>query len=268
LKVDNKSSVIGKKVDLTPSDNVETRLSSVKSNINHSKSRNSKTDSEMRSSNNLTKISAKKKNKKKSKPEIYISTDVEADGPIPGPFSMLSFASAAFTKDKKLVSTFSANLETLPDAKVDPKTKAWWDEQPEAYAACRTDLREPGEAMADYLKWIKTLPGKPVFVGYPATYDFMFVHWYVVNFTGETPFSHAGLDMKTLAMSMMKTPFRETAKRNMPKEWHDKLPHTHVALDDAIEQGALFCNMLAAQEGKTLPKLTTEEISKASSKVA
>jgi len=22
------------------------------------------------------------------------------------------------------------------------------------------------------------------------------------------------------------------------------LPHTHVALDDAIEQGAMFCNML------------------------
>jgi hypothetical protein len=30
----------------------------------------------------------------------------------------------------------------------------------------------------------------------------------------------------------------------MPKHWFDKLPHTHVALDDAIEQGALFCNML------------------------
>ncbi len=30
------------------------------------------------------------------KPEIYISTDVEADGPIPGPHSMLSFASAAY----------------------------------------------------------------------------------------------------------------------------------------------------------------------------
>ncbi|MFP3570803.1 exonuclease, partial [Paraburkholderia sp. SIMBA_030] len=26
--------------------------------------------------------------------EIYVSTDVEADGPIPGPHSMLSFASA------------------------------------------------------------------------------------------------------------------------------------------------------------------------------
>ncbi len=31
-------------------------------------------------------------------------------------------------------------------------------------------------------------------------------------------------------------------------QWAQKirdLPHTHVALDDAIEQGALFCNMLA-----------------------
>ena len=31
--------------------------------------------------------------------EIYVSTDVEADGPIPGPHSMLSFASAAYTED-------------------------------------------------------------------------------------------------------------------------------------------------------------------------
>jgi hypothetical protein len=32
----------------------------------------------------------------------------------------------------------------------------------------------------------------------------------------------------------------------MPKNWFDKLPHTHIALDDAIEQGALFCNMMRA----------------------
>ena len=35
--------------------------------------------------------------------EIYVSTDVESDGPIPGPNSMLSFASAAFTADKQLL---------------------------------------------------------------------------------------------------------------------------------------------------------------------
>ena len=37
--------------------------------------------------------------------EIYVSTDVEADGPIPGPHSMLSFASAAYTENKKLIAT-------------------------------------------------------------------------------------------------------------------------------------------------------------------
>jgi hypothetical protein len=38
--------------------------------------------------------------------------------------------------------------------------------------------------------------------------------------------------------------YRDAIKRNMPKNWFDDLPHTHHALDDAIEQGALFCNML------------------------
>jgi len=29
----------------------------------------------------------------------------------------------------------------------------------------------------------------------------------------------------------------------MPKDWFDPLPHPHIALDDAIEQGALFCTL-------------------------
>src|SRR5262249_50719453 len=43
-------------------------------------------------------------------PEIYVSTDIETDGPIPGPHSLLSFASAAYRADKTLVRTFTANL--------------------------------------------------------------------------------------------------------------------------------------------------------------
>ena len=58
--------------------------------------------------------------------EIYVSTDVEADGPIPGPNSMLSFGSAAYTAKKELVGTFTANLETLSGAVADPKTMQWW----------------------------------------------------------------------------------------------------------------------------------------------
>jgi hypothetical protein len=185
------------------------------------------------------------------KDEIYVSTDVEADGPIPGPHSMLSFGSAAYSADKTLVGTFTRNLETLPGASPDPKTDAWWKSQPEAWAACRKDVQAPAIAMSDYLAWLKKLPGKPVFVGYPAAYDFMFVYWYLIRFTGESPFSHSALDIKTFAMSLLGTGYRESTKRNMPKRWFDDLPHTHVALDDALGQGALFCNMLREVVGKT-----------------
>lgn len=177
-------------------------------------------------------------------PEIYISTDVESDGPIPGPNSMLSFASAAFLGGRML-DTFSRNLETLPDAKPDHKTEAWWRTQPEAWAACRQDPQPPAQAMHDYVAWLQTLPGRPVFVAYPAGYDFLFVYWYLMRFVGESPFSHSALDIKTFAMALLGTDYREATKRNMPKRWFSKHPHTHKSLDDAIEQGALFCNMLA-----------------------
>ena len=80
--------------------------------------------------------------------EIYISTDVETDGPIPGPHSMLSMGSAAYTAEKRLVATFSANLDTLAGAAAHPKTAEWWATQPEAWAACRKDLETPANAMA------------------------------------------------------------------------------------------------------------------------
>jgi DNA polymerase III alpha subunit (gram-positive type) len=181
--------------------------------------------------------------------EIYISTDVETDGPIPGPHSMLSVGAAAYTADKKLVSTFEANLETLPGATSHPKTAAWWATKAEAWAACRKNLEAPAAAMQRYMAWIQTLEGRPVFVAYPAGFDFLFIYWYLIRFTGESPFSHSALDMKTFAMALLKTDYRESTKRNMPKQWFDKLPHTHVALDDAIEQGALFCNMLKHNRG-------------------
>ena len=125
----------------------------------------------------------------KSIDEVYVSTDVETDGPIPGPNSLLSFASAAYLADKTVVGSFTANLECLPGAKGNPATMNWWNEHPEAWAAARTDLEEPERAMSRYVAWIKTLPGRPVFVAYPAGFDFLFVYWYLIRFVGESPFS-------------------------------------------------------------------------------
>src|SRR5262249_39066566 len=151
----------------------------------------------------------------------------------------------AYLFDKTLVDTFTANLETLPGAHGDPATMAWWQAHGPAYAATRTDLQLPAEAMKRYVAWLKRLPGRPVFVAYPAGFDFLFVYWYLIRFAGESPFSFSALDVKTYAMALLKVEYREAVKRNMPRRWFDPQPHTHVALDDALEQGALFCNMLA-----------------------
>ena len=126
-------------------------------------------------------------------------------------------------------------------------------EIPEAWAATRTDLQDPAEAMQKYVAWLKGLRGKPVFVGYPASFDFLFVYWYLIRFTGGSPFSFSALDIKSYVMALLKTDYRQSVKRNMPKRWFDAIRHRHVALDDALEQGALFCNMLAENLGRKEP---------------
>jgi hypothetical protein len=177
--------------------------------------------------------------------EIYVSTDVESDGPIPGPHSMLSFGSAAFRPDGTLISSFTRNLELLPGATGHPSTMEWWTRNREAWDACRTSPVRPESAMQDYVTWVEALPGTPVFVAYPAGFDFLFVYWYLMRFVGRSPFSFSALDIKSYAMAVLRTDYRRATKRNMPRRWLPPRRHTHVALDDALEQGELFCRMLA-----------------------
>ncbi|GAB4140293.1 MAG: hypothetical protein Fur0037_06760 [Planctomycetota bacterium] len=177
--------------------------------------------------------------------EIFVSTDVEANGPIPGAYSMLSLASVALRHDGAELGRFAANLEELPGAGRHPDTMAWWKGFPEAWAACRADPEEPSAVMQRYAAWLDALPGPAVFVGYPATWDFGFVYWYLIRFVGRSPFGHSALDVKTLAMSLLGLPFRSAVKRNFPDGWKDDgLPHTHVAMDDALEQGRMFLAMM------------------------
>ena len=184
-------------------------------------------------------------------PEIYVSTDVETDGPVAGRHSMLSIGSAAYAADKTLLATFSANLEALPELSTDASTAAWWATQPDAWAACRSGLEHPRDAMMRYLAWLKVLPGRPVLVGYPAAFDFSFVYWYLTRFAGENPFGYSAIDIKTYAMAMLRQPYRACGKQSMPAEWFDPVAHSHVALDDALEQGRLFCNMLRVNLAST-----------------
>jgi len=178
-----------------------------------------------------------------AKEEIYVSTDIEADGPCPGLYSMLSFGSVAFRPDGREAGDYSVNLHLLPDAEQHPDTMRWWKTQPEAWLACRKNLVRPEQAMPAYAQWLRDLPGKPVFVGYPAGFDFTFIYWYLHRFTGECLMGFSALDIKSYAMAHLGTNFRGTTKKNMPRRWFPKSPHTHVAVEDAREQGLLFLNI-------------------------
>lgn len=183
--------------------------------------------------------------------ELYISVDIEADGPIPGPNSMLSLGAAAFLETGEMVDTFSVNFETLPDASGDPGTMRWWATQAEAWKAHRVDPKSPEEATGLFHCWVEYASNgyKPVFVGAPAGFDFTFVYWYLMKFCRHSPFSFSAIDTKTYAMAMLGTNYRQSTKKNYPRHWFDGQPkHNHVALTDAIGQGMLFIKML--QENK------------------
>jgi 3' exoribonuclease, RNase T-like len=181
------------------------------------------------------------------KPDVYISVDVEADGPVPALYSMLSLGAVALDLAGNPLGEFSVNLQTLEGAGTHPTTMAWWKTQGTAWAACRENPQDPHHAMRDFAAWLKGLPGQPVFVGYPASFDFMFVAWYLHRFVGENPFGWAALDMKSYAMAKLGVGFSESIKRKMPPAWFSTArQHRHIALEDAREQAELWVAMLRA----------------------
>ena len=68
----------------------------------------------------------------------YIVTDIEADGPVPGLYSMISLAAAAVDEKGEVLSTFFENLLPLPTAAQHPDTMRWW-----ATIMCRLFLQDP-----------------------------------------------------------------------------------------------------------------------------
>ncbi|MFD9432431.1 3'-5' exoribonuclease domain-containing protein [Streptomyces sp. NPDC060002] len=186
------------------------------------------------------------------KPSLYISVDVEADGPIPGPYSLLSLGAAVagrqdadgFTAADPTRQTFYRELRPVSDEFV-----------PEALAVSGLDRDrlveeglEPALALAQFTRWVREVSAdaQPVMCGYPASYDWTFLYWYLIRFTGESPFGHSGcLDMKTLYATKAGLPLRAVAKRTMPAHLLSRRPHTHHALDDAVEQAELLANLMA-----------------------
>ena len=176
-------------------------------------------------------------------PEIIVSTDVEASGPIPGPYSMWSLGAVALWPDGDVVDRFAANLEDLPGARADEQTMEFWSRNPEAYDRCRLDPEPPIQVMQNFAAWLGELPGKPIFLGSPVGFDFLFVRWYFIYLLGHCPLGFSALDLRSYAMAVLGKDFFKSGKRYYPARLRVAVPHTHVCDEDALEQGLLFANI-------------------------
>ncbi|WP_330299350.1 MTH938/NDUFAF3 family protein [Streptomyces sp. NBC_00503] len=198
-----------------------------------------------------------------ARPNVYISVDIEADGPIPGPYSMISFGAAvagrqsghSYTAADPEQDTFYRELRPISEAFV-----------PEALAVSGLDRdrllsegAEPAAAMAEFRAWVREVSAgaQPVMCGYPASFDWTFLYWYLMSFGGESPFGHSGcLDMKTLYATKAQVPLRSAVKRHMPPHLLSRRPHTHHALDDAIEQAELMSSLMLWEPPARSPLVT------------
>lgn len=190
--------------------------------------------------------------------ELYFSVDVEIDGPIPGPYSMVSFGMSALllrSGDGELVNLDANALENQFYAELKPISGQF---KPEVLAISGLDRewliengQEPTDAMTEACNWVNEVAARndarPIFAAYPLGFDWMFWYWYAVNFSETaSPFGHsAHIDMKTAYSMRANAPISKSTKRWMPNFLFSKnRKHTHNGLDDAIEQGEFLGNLL------------------------
>lgn len=168
-----------------------------------------------------------------------MSVDIEASGPIPGEYSMLSVGACIVGQTN---CTFYAEIKPL-NGNFIPRAL-------EVNGLSMKELKEkgekPAEAMGRFEKWILEVSGdsRPVFVAFNAPFDWSFTHWYFIKFLGKDPFGISGIDIKAYFMGKNATSWSETVKRNVRLVYPAIKKHTHNALDDAVEQAQIFKKML------------------------
>ena len=150
-----------------------------------------------------------------------IIVDVEADGPVPGLYSMVSIG--AVLLDENLDKTFYGQLKPLPDADWIPEALAISGHSREETMT----FRDPIYVMQEFASWIeKNSRGRPIFWADNNGFDFAMVNYYFWAFYGSNPFGWSSQNINSLYKGIqndMYTSFKHLRKTK----------HTHHPVDDA-----------------------------------
>ncbi|PAY08289.1 exonuclease [Bradyrhizobium sp. UFLA03-84] len=183
--------------------------------------------------------------------DSYFSADVETDGPIPGPFSILSFAivyagsfdGRTFIRPQSYDKVFYRELK--------PISNAFQQEALDVNGLDRAKLcvegLSPEVAMTEAFQWINanSSGAKPVLVAYPLSFDWTWLYWYFIQFCKDgSPFDYSRcFDIKTALAVKAGIPVSQAGRSRLDPALSSKRPHTHHAVDDAIEQAEIFANV-------------------------
>lgn len=153
----------------------------------------------------------------------HFVVDVEADGPIPGDFSMIAIGAVMIGPEGELEETFHGLLR--------PISVNW---VPEALAVSGFTREEtlgfpPSmQTIHNFSAWVKRVTiGHPIFWADNNGFDWMFTCWYLHHFTGENPFGFSSKNINSLFHGY---------KRDTRASFKGlrKTRHTHNPVDDAM----------------------------------
>jgi DNA polymerase III epsilon subunit-like protein len=168
--------------------------------------------------------------------ELLVSVDIEASGPSPSVGSLLSIG--ACLVDGPDVG-FYVELRPLAD-------RIWSDEAAQVHGLSRERLEsealEPAQAMERFEDWLARVGAgaRPIFVGFNAPFDWMFVADYFWRYLGRNPFGVSALDLKSYFMASAQVTRWEQTRRVHVDEHLGLAPdHSHQALEDARGQAVL-----------------------------
>ncbi len=184
--------------------------------------------------------------------ECWISVDVETAGPNPGSYSLLAIGACRYDDP-----TIGFSIRLVP---VHDRAEA------SAVAVSGLDLAElsrsgtePAAAMQAFADWLEeVVPSgtRPVFVGFNAGFDWMFVCDYFHRYLGRNPFGHASIDIKSVALGALGIPWPQTSLRSLSARLLDGRLLTHDALQDARDQATLLRTVLL---GHNVGPCTTQQ---------
>ena len=146
--------------------------------------------------------------------------DVEAVGPIPGKYSMVSLG--AVLVEPSLGRTFHGRVR--------PISESWLPEALAVSGVSRAEhlgFDDPAGVMERFERWVlENSRGRPVLFSDNLAFDWQFVNWYFHTFLGRNPFGWSGRRIGDLYCGMVKDAYAGWKHLR-------KTPHDHHPVNDA-----------------------------------